>query len=183
MRSVFVWNGQVADLAGGASGGVGANRVRSRFGLGPARGRRLAGGWGMPPLTQEDCADDDRGEGRDPDRTQPAMRERLAEDRHPGDDRKRAREQGGDAGGREGAAVLESRLEHERPEGVGGDQGRDEGEVSACLDGALRRDVAGCEQDPGARPYAGPGGMRRLSSCTEAIAATAEAATQRPTLR
>ena len=104
----------------------------------------------MPPLAEENGADDNAGEGRDPDRSQPALRQRLAEDGHAGDDRQRVRQQRGDARRGQGTSVLEAGLEDEGSERVGSDERRDEGEVAVCrVDGALRRDVPGGEQEAG----------------------------------
>src|SRR5262245_13743629 len=104
----------------------------------------------MLALTQEDRPDDHAREGGDPDRAEPPLRERLAEDRHPGDDRQGIREQRGDARRRQGAAALEAGLEDERSERVSRDQRRDEGEVAVGrLDGAFRRDVARGEEEAG----------------------------------
>jgi hypothetical protein len=103
----------------------------------------------MSPLAEEHRPDDDAGEGGDPDRTEPAFGERLAEDGHAGDDRERVRQERRDPRRGQRAPALEARLEDERSEGVGGDQGGDEGEVTVGrLDGPLGRDVAGREQEP-----------------------------------
>ena len=74
----------------------------------------------MPPLAEEHRPDDHAGEGCDANRTEPALRERLAEDGHPGDDRECVRQQRGDARRGQRAPALEPRLQDERPGRVGG---------------------------------------------------------------
>ena len=107
----------------------------------------------MPPFAEEHRSDDHAGEGGDPHRAEPAFRERLAEDGHPGDDRQRVRQERGDPGGGQGTAMLEARLEDERPERVRADQGGDEGEVAVGrLDRRLRQMSPAANRRPAATP-------------------------------
>ena len=138
----------------------------------------------MLALSEEDGAQDDRGERGDPHRAEPAAGERLAEDRHAGDDRERVGEQRRDPRRGQGTATLEAGLEDERPERIGGDQGGDEGEVAVSrLDGALRRDVAGGKQETGCDAVRGRGADAAAEQPDQTSAAPADAAIHRATVR
>jgi hypothetical protein len=94
-------------------------------------------------------------EGADTDAAEPAAGERLTEDGHAGDDRERVREQRRYPRRGERAAALEAGLQDGGAERVARNQSDDEHEVPAALDGALRHDVSGSEEEPGGEPEGG----------------------------
>jgi len=100
-------------------------------------------------------AGDDRGEGRQSRSSREAGRKRLVEDRRPGRDRERVREERRDPGGLQGAASLEPELKRRECEPVETEQDRNQDEADPSRDRSLGGDVAPGVEDAGRESEAG----------------------------